>query len=123
LAKAWGSNHTVSAYYGDEKAKATLGENNAQQFYGLAFSEQFILKQGHIPYFRISVHKSENKAPAPIFNVTREDDTFSTSLGYIWTAARNINVTTDVTYTENDSNLNLFSYDRVKYQTGLRYQF
>jgi len=53
----------------------------------------------------------------------REDTTFSTSMGWVWQALRNMNVTTDVTYTENDSNLDLFSYDRLKVQTGLRYQF
>jgi tetratricopeptide (TPR) repeat protein len=115
--------HSVSAYVGDESAVKSLGENNAQQFYGVAFSEQFQFRPEHIPYFRISLHRSENQAPDPIFNIEREDDTFSTSLGWVWRANRNINVTTDVTYTNNESNLDLFAYDRVKYQTGLRYQF
>lgn len=115
--------HSVSAYIGDESAVRSLGENNAQQFYGIAFSEQFQFRPQHIPYFRISLHRSENQAPDPIFNIEREDDTFSTSLGWVWRANRNINVTTDVTYTENDSNLDLYTYDRVKYQTALRYQF
>lgn len=101
----------------------SLGKNNAQQFYGIAFSEQFQLLPAHIPYFRISLHRSENEAPDPIFNIEREDDTFSTSLGWVWRAHRNVNVTTDVTYTDNDSNLELYTYDRVKYQTALRYQF
>ena len=115
--------HNVSFYYGDEDAQRSAGKNNAQQFYGIAFSEQFQFKPGHIPYFRISFHKSENKDTAPVFNVDREDDTFSTSLGWIWQFARNINITTDVTYIDNDSNIDLYAYDRVKYQTGLRYQF
>lgn len=115
--------HNVSFYYGDEDAQRSAGKNNAQQFYGIAFSEQFQFKPGHISYFRISFHKSENKDTAPVFNVDREDDTFSTSLGWIWQFARNINITTDVTYTDNDSNIDLYAYDRVKYQTGLRYQF
>lgn len=115
--------HNVSVYFGDEDARQSLGENNAQTFYGIAFSEQFQFRPGHIPYFRLSFHKSENKAEAPVFNVDREDDTFSTSVGWIWQFARNINITTDVTYTENDSNIDLYAYDRVKYQTGLRYQF
>jgi hypothetical protein len=34
-----------------------------------------------------------------------------------------MNVTTDLTYMENDSTLDLFSYDRLRVQTGLRYQF
>jgi tetratricopeptide (TPR) repeat protein len=115
--------HSVSVYYGDEQAQKDLGRNNAQQFYGIAFYEQFQLVPGHLPYFRISLHKSDYKSEAPIFNVKRQDDTFSTSLGWIWNASRNINVTTDITYTENESNIDLFAYDRVKYQTGLRYQF
>ena len=115
--------HNVSVYIGDEDARQSLGENNAQKFYGIAFSEQFQFRPGHVPYFRISFHKSENKASAPVFNIDREDDTFSTSLGWIWQFARNINITTDVTYTDNDSNIDLYAYDRVKYQTGLRYQF
>jgi tetratricopeptide (TPR) repeat protein len=115
--------HSVSLYYGDEQAVQSLGKNNAQQFYGVAFSEQIQFLPEHVPYFRISLHRSDNKSSDPIFNVEREDQTFSTSLGWIWRANRNINVTTDVTYTENDSNIDLFEYDRVKYQTGLRYQF
>ena len=115
--------HSVSAYVGDESAVRSLGKNNAQQFYGIAFSEQFQFRPAHIPYFRISLHRSENEARDPIFNIEREDDTFSTSLGWVWRANRNINVTTDVTYTDNNSNLDLYAYDRVKYQTALRYQF
>jgi hypothetical protein len=115
--------HSISAYVGDESAVKSLGKNNAQQFYGIAFSEQFQFSPAHIPYFRISLHRSENEAPDPIFNIEREDDTFSTSLGWIWRAHRKVNVTTDVTYTDNESNLDLYTYDRVKYQTALRYQF
>ncbi len=115
--------HNISVYYGDEDAQRSAGKNNAQTFYGIAFSEQIQFRPGHIPYVRISFHKSENKSVAPVFNIDREDDTFSTSFGWIWQFNRNLNITTDVTYTENDSNIDLYSFDRLKYQTGLRYQF
>ena len=115
--------HSVSAYVGDESAVKSLGANNAQQFYGIAFSEQYQFRPAHVPYFRISLHRSDNQERDPIFNLEREDDTFSTSLGWVWRANRNINVTTDITYTNNESNLDLYTYDRVKYQTALRYQF
>jgi len=115
--------HNVSVYFGDEDAQRDAGSNNAQKFYGVAFSEQIQFRPGHVPYIRISFHKSENKSVAPVFNIDREDDTFSTSLGWIWQFNRNINITSDVTYTKNDSNIDLYAYDRVKYQTGLRYQF
>lgn len=124
LGKAMGSfNHSVSVYYGNESAQVETGANNAQKFYGVAFAEQYQINSSNLPYFRISMHRSDNKAADPIFNIDREDDTFSTSLGWIWLWKRNLNVTTDVTYTNNDSNIKLYEYDRVKYQTGLRYQF
>lgn len=124
LGKAMGSfNHSISVYYGDESAVESAGKNNAQQFYGVAFAEQYQLNSSNLPYVRVSLHRSDNKKNDPIFNVEREDDTFSTSLGWIWLMNRNVNVTTDVTYTDNDSNIDLYKYDRVKYQTGLRYQF
>jgi len=124
LGKVMGSfNNTVSLYYGTESAQRELGKNNAQQFYGVAFAEQYQINSSNLPYFRISLHRSDNKAADPIFNIEREDDTFSTSLGWIWLLKRNLNITTDVTYTNNDSNIKLYEYDRFKYQTGLRYQF
>lgn len=115
-------NHSLSLYAGtEESGRARNG--HAQDFYGIAFSEQFQLLPDHTPYFRISFHFSENKGPELVPGNTREADTFSTSLGWIWSANQNINVTTDLTYTENDNKLDSVTYDRVKFQTGLRYQF
>lgn len=116
-------NHSLSAYYGDESAVDSTGKDNAQAFYGIAFSEQFQFRPNHIPYFRISMHFSENQARHVFFGRVREDETFSTSLGWIWRAMDNMNVTTDLTWIDNDSTLDLFAYDRLKFQTGLRYQF
>lgn len=124
LGKATGAfNHAVSLYVGTEEPSGAGTRDNAQDFYGIAFSEQFQFRPGHTPYLRVSYHSSENKAPHVFFGKSREDDIFSTSLGWVWRANPNINITTDLTYTENDSNLELFSYDRLKFQTGLRYQF
>lgn len=124
LGKVMGNfNHTLSVYYGNESAQKQIGENNAQQFYGVAFAEQYQFNTSNLPYLRVSMHRSDNKAKDPTFNIDREDNTFSTSVGWIWLWKRNLNVTTDVTYTNNDSNIELYEYDRVKYQTGLRYQF
>jgi tetratricopeptide (TPR) repeat protein len=124
LNKLQGSfSHTVSVFYGDETARHDAGENNAQKFYGVALIEQFQWRPGHIPYLRLSLQHSENKAPAPIFNLVREADLFSTSLGWQWRVNGRLNVSTDLTYIDNDANLDLFAYDRLKFQTGVRYQF
>jgi tetratricopeptide (TPR) repeat protein len=43
--------HNISVYYGDEDSQKSAGKNNAQKFYGIAFSEQIQFRPGHIPYF------------------------------------------------------------------------
>jgi tetratricopeptide (TPR) repeat protein len=116
-------NHNLSVFVGDETARHDAGENNAQKFYGVAVIEQFQWRPGHIPYLRLSLQHSENKAPAPIFNVEREADLFSTSVGWQWRVNNRLSTNTDLTYIDNNANLDLYAYDRVKFQTGLRYQF
>lgn len=115
--------HNVSVYVGDEQSVKDEGDNNAQRFYGVAFSEQYQLLPEHTPFIRMSLHQSDNKARDPVFNVEREDRTFSATIGWIWRYNSQFNVNTDVTWTENDSNIDLYEYDRVKYQTGFRYNF
>jgi len=115
--------HSVSVYFGDEDSLREQGRNNAQQFYGVAFSEQFQLRPAHLPYLRLSLHRSDNKRTDPVFNVEREDRTFSATLGWIWRLNGGFNLNSDVTFTENESNIDLYEYDRVKYQTGFRYSF
>jgi hypothetical protein len=124
LGKASGKfSHTFSIYYGDEQSAWVGGENYAQKFYGLGFSEQYQLNSTNVPYFHIAMHHSNNKGADVFFNFDREDKTFSTSVGWMWLLNNNINVTTDLSYTNNSSNIPLYEYDRVKVQTGVRYQF
>lgn len=124
LSKASGSLlHSVSLYYGDESSVHSIGSNNAQQFYGIALSEQFQLSAAHLPYLRVSLHRSNNKDTDNVFNVDREDNTFSATLGWIWRLGSRFNLNSDLTFTENDSNIELYEYDRLKYQAGFRYSF
>jgi hypothetical protein len=76
-----------------------------------------------VPYFRISLHHSDNKGADAFFHFNRVDKTVSTSLGWLWLMDHNTSITSDVSYTNNSSNIPLYEYDRLKYQTGIRYQF
>ncbi len=98
LGKVMGSfNHTLSIYYGNESAQQQVGKNNAQQFSGVAIAEQYQVNTSNLPYLRVSMHRSDNKANDPILIIDREDNTFSTSLGWIWLWKLNLNITVNVT--------------------------
>jgi hypothetical protein len=124
LNKASGSFlHGFNAYLANESPLNAIGANNAQRFYGLSYSQQYQWRPGHIPFVRLSVQKSNNKSGDPVFVVRRADELVSGAAGWLWQPTRRLAVTADLTYTENRSNIALFSWDRLRYQATLRYQF
>ena len=114
---------SASLFYGDDKILRDIAKNNETSFIGLALADQFLLMPQHLLYARASLQNSEHQAADPIFNIHRDNDTFSTSLGWIWQLRSNLTITTDFTYTDNESNIDLYSYDRTRLQTGVRMQF
>tara|TARA_R110000824_G_scaffold288508_3_gene476767 strand:+ start:94719 stop:96047 length:1329 start_codon:yes stop_codon:yes gene_type:complete len=114
---------SASAFYGDDRILNDVAKNNETSFIGIALADQFLLMPQHLLYARASLQSNDHEAADPIFNITRENDTFSTSFGWIWQLRSNITITTDLTYTDNESNIDLYSYDRTRLQTGVRIQF
>ncbi|MDR0780098.1 MAG: tetratricopeptide repeat protein [Pseudomonadales bacterium] len=116
-------NHNVSLFYGTETARYAQGNDNAQTFYGLAWIEQFQWRPSHTPYLRVSLQHSQNQAPTPLFGITRKADLVATALGWLWRSSDQLDLTAELNYLNNDANLDLFAYERLKVQAGLRYQF
>ena len=114
---------STSVFFGDDNIQNAIARNNETQFVGLALADQYLLRPRHLLYGRMSVQINDHGAADPIFNITRTNSTSSASLGWIWQLNSNLTLTTDFTHTDNESNIDLFSYARNKIQTGLRVQF
>lgn len=114
---------SASLFLGDDNIQNAIARNNETQFVGFALSDQFLLRPGHLLYGRMSVQINDHGGPDPIFNITRTNSTSSASFGWIWQLLPNLVLTTDYTYIDNESNIDLYSYDRNRFQTGLRLQF
>lgn len=114
---------SASIYYGSDHILRGIAENNATQFFGVALSDQFLLLPEHLTYFRISHQESKHKADDPIFVVKRDNTLTSLTFGWIWQPISMVSVTADVTITDNDSNIDLYTYDRKRFQAGVRLQF
>jgi len=113
----------TSVFWGDDDIQSSIGKNNETQFVGLALSDQYLLRPQHLLYGRLSVQINDHGAPDPIFSLTRTNSTSSASIGWIWQLNSNLTLTTDFTYSDNESNIDLYSWDRNRLQTGLRIQF
>lgn len=114
---------STSVFFADDTIQNKLGTNNETQMVGLAISDQYLLMPRHLLYGRVSAQINDHGGPDPIFNITRTNSTSSASIGWIWQLNSNLTLTTDYTYTDNESNIDLYSFDRNRFQTGLRLQF
>ncbi len=112
-----------SIFYGDDSIQNAIGKNNETQFLGIALADQYLLRPRHMLYGRLSLQANDHQANDPIFNIKRDNETFSASLGWIWQLNSNLTLTTDYTYSDNESNIDLYSWDRNRVQTGLRILF
>lgn len=117
--------HTVSLYTADEDPEASSGgDHNGRSFTGLAYSLLYRLNPQHTPYLRTSYQKVDHDSEHPVFfNTKRSGKTSAVTVGWFWQIARNLIVTGEAAFTDNNSNIPLFDYTRFKYQAGLRYQF
>jgi len=58
-----------------------------------------------------------------VFDVTREDDTYTFSGGFTWDFYKNASFIAQYTRTEANSNIFAYDYDRDLYSGGIEYRF
>jgi len=116
--------HSLNAYRADESPEFAGGRHNGREFVGLAYSLLYRLSGQHTPFLRASLQDVEHDSTHPVFfNTVRQDDTRNVTVGWFWQWRRNIQVTGEMAWTDNSSNIVLFDYSRFKYQVGVRLQF
>lgn len=123
LTKSTNNNQlSASIFFADDNIQREIGKNNETQMLGLAIVDQYLLAPRHLLYGRASLQNSDHQAPDPIFAVNRDNETFSASFGWIWQLMPTFTLTTDFTFTDNESNIDLYSFDRQRFQVGFRIQ-
>jgi len=117
--------HTINLYAADENAFASRGgDHNGRNFKGIAYSLLYRMNAQHTPFLRTSIQDVEHDSQHPVFfNTTRSGETKSVTLGWFWQLGRNLMITSEAAFTDNQSNIPLFDFTRYKYQVGVRYQY
>jgi hypothetical protein len=64
-------------------------------------------------------HHSLSVTPGYSFS----DDTFTNSLGLIYTIFKNVDITGQLTYTRDNANISTYDYDRYVASIGIEYRF
>ena len=115
--------NSFTVYYAQDDAQESAGEHNGRGYYGVAHSVQWRLNNRHTPYLRVSFQDTEHNAEHPVFFMDkRNDSTISGTLGWLWQYNRRLAISSEMLFTDADSNIPLFEHTRFRYQAGFRFQ-
>ena len=112
-----------SIYGGREDARETQMDFLSQDVLGLraggllSFSDQWQLSA------LMSVEQRNNDENQPFFLKKRQDNQYDASLGLSYVPARDWTIKSQIGYTKNDSNIDLYNYNRTVVSVNVRKDF
>ena len=115
--------HSLGLILGDESAEHSQGDHNARSFQGLYYDTSYDLTGGHLLFSRAYYQQGEQKDEDPFFLQERDDTYHQLSVGWNWQLNKPLRLRTELIYDHNDSDVDYYSYERTRLQTGLRYSF
>ena len=117
---------SASVFYGEESAQESGQAASAQadrDLYGVGAALGLTFTPRWQFVSRLQYRHSEYGADNPLFGETREDDFVQLQFDLHWQPAAGWRVGPHISFTDNDSNLELFEYDRQLYELRARYTF
>lgn len=114
--------HSLTLYGAIEPAQSAQGDFNGRDFYGAIYGLTIDAGEAQ-PFLRLGVQSAEFDDQNPVFGDVRDDTTITAAAGVRWSIAESILLTAQANYTDVDSNLPVFGYDRLLMEFGLRRDF
>jgi len=115
--------HSVGAMLGEEDAEESNSDQNARESMILFYDYNLYVNARHSLQTRVLYNDNERKDEDPSFMKTRNEDYVSATFAWYWQLSEFLQMRSRLAYSENDSNISLYSYDRTYAETGLRYTF
>lgn len=114
---------SLSLYGAHEPSDASApGKHNGRDFFGAFYGVQVDAGEWG-PYLRTGVQRAKYEDTHPVFARTRKDTTLTATAGTTLTIWESLQLHAEVGYTNVDSNLPVFDYDRWLIEFGLRQTF
>ena len=114
-------NHSIGLIYGNSEAKESAGKSNGKDYYGFTYSALKTLSREQSVFARGLYQISQNDGVHSLFPKIRKDNFFTLATGWQWTPRHDLILKTEISYSDNDSNLELYEYNRGQLDIGLIY--
>jgi tetratricopeptide (TPR) repeat protein len=113
----------IGVVVGDEDAQETGGDHNARTFTGAYYDVGYDLSSGHDIFGQVFYQHAHYKGEDPFFFQTQDTGFSQFVVGWNWHISKPLRLRSEVIYNNNDSDIDYYSYERTRVQTGLRYSF
>ncbi|MDX1487589.1 MAG: porin family protein, partial [Acidiferrobacterales bacterium] len=115
----------LGIYYGDEDnvEDNENAEAIARTYVGLFGLFQWNPTPRQLFFLNATVQASDYDGEQPVFGEVREDDYYTLTLGWNWRWRPKWTINVELKYENQESNLDIFSYDRTQVFGGVRFDF
>lgn len=115
--------HSLGLVLGDEDADHSNADYNARSFSALYYDLGYQINAAHHVFGKLYYQDSHNEGEDPFFHQVKDDAYSQLTFGWDWRLSVPLRWRTELVYSENASDIDYYSYDRTRLQTGLRYSF
>jgi len=111
----------VTTTLGTESAEDNTSVNAERDIYSLRSG--LVLSFTNTLALQTAIGTQNSQYPVPQFAIEREDDYNTANIGLLWAFARKWRLSTQFNYSKNDSNLDLYDYERNVFEMTLNHTF
>lgn len=109
--------------FSTERSRLESADYNSRDIGSLSFTSIWLASASHILIGRAEVQDIRYKASHPLFGLKRDESLFSVSGSWIWQYSASISTELRCSYTDKNSPVTLYEYDRTECVLGANYAF
>lgn len=113
----------VGVQGGHEQTRDATADNLSNSYGGVRIAFEQSVTSGLAVFGAVAFEARRYDAPDPLFLMNRHDNQYDASAGLRFRLTPHVTVNPQVSYTRNDSNIGIDTYDRVTASAALRFEF
>ena len=119
--------HNLGVLYGNSVTQDDIKKSNGKNYYGISLSSSKPLTNQFMAYSRVvlqhSYYDSEYIFLGSGYGLTRREKMSSLGMGMIFTMDKGMKSKLDISYTDNNANVDLYEYHKFKVEASVDFQF
>ncbi|MBY0417813.1 MAG: tetratricopeptide repeat protein [Pararheinheimera sp.] len=109
--------------FSNERSRMDSADYNSRDVKSLNYTTIWLASASHILIARAELQDIRYKAPHPLFGIQRDESLFSFTGSWVWQYSASLSTELRCSYTDKNSPVTLYEYDRTECVLGASYAF